>query len=48
MADPDVMGNNNIFLHNNIIEPPLLKYQIASQPNHILVAVIALSILCYI
>ena len=48
MNNPDVMGNKDVLLRNNIIKPPLLEDQTSSQHNHALVAGIVLSMLCYI
>ena len=47
MADPDVMNNNDIPLHNNMTEPPLLEDQTISEHNCALYAVVALLMLCY-
>lgn len=47
MAHPDAVDNYNIFLRDKMMEPPLLKDQITSQCNYVLVVVIALSILFY-
>ena len=48
MNDPDVMGDKDVFLRNNIIKLSLLEDQTSSQHNHALVAVVVLSMLCYI
>lgn len=47
MNDPDVMGDEDVSLCNNMTEPPLLEDQTSSQHNHALVAVVALSMLYY-
>lgn len=47
MDDPDAMGNNDIFLYNNITEPPLFEDRTISWCNCALVVVMAPSILCY-
>ncbi len=47
MNDPDAMGDDDIPLRDNMTESPLLEDRTSSQRNRALVAVVALSMLCY-
>lgn len=47
MNDPDAMSDKEVFLSNNITELLLLEDQTSSQYNRVLVAVVALLMLCY-
>ncbi len=47
MNDPDIMGNEDVPLRNNMTEPPLLEDWTSFQSNRTLVAFVALSILSY-